>query len=308
MSIIVSSTTDDQAAVNAAAGIEAPPVEETPKDIAGKPPKPAPEPEIPEEDEEDDDALVPEEEEEGKPEPQPVKKLGGFQRKIAALERDKDYAFRRMIALEDQLRRTAPPQQQQQPQQQQRPANVEPQQSEFSDYDAYQNALIEYRVGQRFEQAQRQAQQQAQERAQQEQYQGWQQNVGRFRNEAPDFDEVLGAVDHIEIPPFLQQALIEDEMGPKLAYELAKNPEAFEKVLQNRSQFGALKALGEFKAGLNGAAKAPPPQRRPVSQAPEPIRPVSKGANGTVTRPLDEMAYQDYKRARERQIKAQRAG
>src|SRR5262245_58660928 len=134
MSIIVSSTTDDQAAVKAAAGIAAPAVEETPtkQDISGRPPK-APEPKPVETPEEEEPAEEGEEEEDDKPQEEAEakpKRLGGFQRKIQSLERDKEYAFRRMIALEDQLRRQQPPQQQ--PQQPQRPAGP-PQQSDFQD-------------------------------------------------------------------------------------------------------------------------------------------------------------------------------
>ena len=170
--------------------------------------------------------------------------------------------------------------------------------------DQYQEALIDYRVNQQLEQRERMYQQRRAAQEIQQAQTAWQDRVGQFKTEAQDFDEVLADVDHIEIKPFFQQALMEDEMGPKLAYELARNPETFEKLARIASPLAAIKALGEFKGSLNG--KTTPP-RKPVSQAPPPIRPVGQGASGTSTVPLDQMDYQSFKRARAKQIAARRA-
>lgn len=303
MSLVISSTTDSQEAVNAAAGIAPPEPEQEVTETAQRPPKAPPEPETdPDEDEyEEGDDLPPAEEEKAPP----PKKVGGFQRKIQKLEQEKDYVYRRLMALEEQVR-TNGHAQQQPPQQQQRPSG-EPKSTDFTDYDEYNSALIDYRVAQKVEALERQRQQQQLAAQREEQVNGWRTRVGQFKSEAHDFDDVLANVDHIEIPPFLQQALIEDDLGPKLAYELARNPDEFEKIAGLTSPLAALKAIGEFKARIT--AKAVPP-RRPVSQAPEPIRPVAaNGAGATVsTKPLDQMSYQDYKRARNRQIAARKNG
>jgi len=284
MALIVSSTTDTQEQVNEAAGVETVEVEEQPQEQAQRPPKVPPEPAEPDEDGEEQ----PDDEQ-----PPAPKKTGGFQRKIERLQQ-------KVAELEMERRYAALHQQAQQPQ---RPANAEPKQEEFADYETYDNARIEYRVAQALNAREKQLEQQRAQQREQEQVQGWHQRVGQFRTEVEDFDDVLGNVDHIEIPKALQQAIIEDELGPKLAYELARQPDHFEKIAK-LSPLGAIKALGEFKASLNAQKAAPP--RKPVSQAPEPIRPIANGANGTVHKSLDQLPLAEYIKFRNKQEAARR--
>ena len=292
MALTVSSTTDDQAAVNAAADIEAPQVEEQ-QESTGRPPKVPPEP--------DPDGYEEEDEENGEDQPEeqppPPARKGGFQRKIERLTRQVEELSERERRLLAGV--------QQPPQQQRPPVDAAPRQEDYPDYDAWDNARIEYRVAQALESRERQAAQQRIAQEQAEQVQGWHSRVGQFKQQTEDFDDVLESVDHIQIPRPLQMAIMEDEMGPRLAYELARNPEAFARIAKLPSPLAAIKALGEFKAGIT-TAKAAPPQRKPVSNAPEPIRPVANGASGMVQKPLDQLSLPDYIRVRNKQESARR--
>ena len=101
-----------------------------------------------------------------------------------------------------------------------------------------------------------------------------------------------------------------DALGPKLAYELARKPEDFARIA-SLDPVGALTALGEFKARLEPAKTAAPQQQhqngvKPVSRAPNPIRPVGQGAGATSTVSPDQMPLGDYIRWRERSLKAAR--
>lgn len=288
MALTVSSTTDDQSAVNAAAGIEAPEVEER-QETAQRPPKVPPEPEPDPDEYEEEDEENGEEQVEEQP-PPPAKKTGGFQRKIERLTRQVQELSERERRLLAGV-------------QQQPPVDRAPRPEDFpDDYEAYDNARIEYRVAQALESRERQFHQQRLAQEQAQQIQDWHTRVGQFKATTEDFDDVLETVDHIEIPRPLQQAIMEDELGPRLAYELARNPERFEKIAR-LSPVGAIKALGEFKAGLN-TAKAAPPQRKPVSNAPEPIRPVANGSSGTAHKPLDQLPLSEYIRVRNKQESA----
>lgn len=303
MSLVVSSTTDTQEQVNAAAGIappEAPPA--PPAEDAGKP-APEYEPEA----EDDGEEETPEgEQPEAKPEdtqPKP-KRAGGFQRRIERLEREKEFYALRLQEIEHRARagQAPPPPQQQERQQPDGP----PRQDQFESYEDWIDKLTDYKL----EQAQRKQaaaeQQRAMAAAQQETLSGWQKNVGQFRNQVEDFEEVLASVDHVNLNPVLQQAILRDAKGPQLAYELARQPEKFAEIAA-LDPLGALTALGEFKAGL--AAKQAPPAAaaaKPVSRAPAPIRPVGQGAS-TSTVPPDQLPYRDYVKWRERNIAAARA-
>jgi hypothetical protein len=302
MSLVVSSTTDSQEAVNAAAGIEteAPAVEQEQAVKAPPPPKTAEPDEAEEETEEEGDG----EEKEGEEEPAKPKRTGGFQRKIERLVRENEYLARRFheLSYQQQQRPQQPPQQPQQ----QPVADGRPRQDQFDSYDEYLDKLTDWKLEARLQQEHTAQQQRQQAAQQQERLTGWQQRVGQFKSEAPDFEDVLESVDHINLTPVLQQAIMSDALGPKLAYELARRPEDFARIA-SLDPVGALTALGEFKARLEPAKTAAPSNGvKPVSRAPNPIRPVGNGAGATSTVPMDQMPLGDYIRARERQIKAAR--
>jgi hypothetical protein len=303
MSLVVSSTTDSQEAVNAAAGIEteAPAEQQEQAVKAPAPAKPAEPDEAEEETEEEGDG---EEEKEGDEEPAKPKRTGGFQRKIERLVRENEYLARRFHELSYQQQQR-PPQQPQQPQPQP-VADGRPRQDQFDSYDEYLDKLTDWKLEARLQQEHAVQQQRHQAAQQQERLTGWQQRVGQFKSEAPDFEDVLESVDHINLTPVLQQAIMADALGPKLAYELARRPEDFARIA-SLDPVGALTALGEFKARLEPAKTAAPSSGvKPVSRAPNPIRPVGNGAGATSTVPMDQLPLGDYIRARERQIKAAR--
>lgn len=305
MSLIVSSTTDSQAEVDAAAGLEPQPVEEQEQqqpEAAEPKPKQPPKSVPPDEEEEEPGEETPPEEE-----GQPVRARGrgGFQRKIERLQRANDYLAQRNQELDQYLRyghQQPPPPQPQQPAQPH--SNGRPHQDQFQSYEEFTEALTDWKVEQAMQKRTEQERQQAAAYAQQQQVSSWHERVGSFRSEAPDFDEVLADVDHIQVPQVLQQALMRDKDGPKLAYELARQPEKFAE-LARLDPLAQLTALGELKASLHHAAAqaAPPPRPKAVSQAPAPIRPVGQGAAAS-TVPYDQLPYRDYARRRNADIKA----
>lgn len=301
MSLVISSTTDDQAAVNAAAGIVEEPAEETtqsPESV--RPPKP-PEPiETPDEEEEGDEEEG--EESEGEGEPQPVKKkLGGWQRKIAKLEEANSYAYRKLAQLEDQLK----------PKQEAPGPPPRPKLEDFPDnYDAYIEALADWKTDRKLEVKEaenlKRAREWQQQEAQRVTQETWQTRTQEFRSKVKDFDAVLESADDIQLPPAIQQSLLSYEHGPRLAYELARNRPQLEKIAALSNPLDALRELGRFEASLTAGAPPRIETRKPYQAPPEPIRPVGKGSNGNVRVPLDQMDYQDFKRARNADIKARR--
>jgi hypothetical protein len=301
MSLVVSSTTDSQEAVNAAAGIEEAPAVEQEQAVKTPPPPKTVEPdEAEEETEEEGDG---EEEKEGDEPPKP-KRTGGFQRKIERLVRENEYLARRFHELAQQQRQQPPPPQQ--PQQQPVVADGRPRQDQFDSYDEYLDKLTDWKLEARLQQEHTAQQQRQQAAQQQERLTGWQQRVGQFKAKVPDFEDVLESVEHIGLTTVLRDALFADPLGPELAYELARKPDDFARIV-NLDPLAALTALGEFKARLEPAKTAAPSNGvKPVSRAPNPIRPVGNGAGATSTVPMDQMPLGDYIRARERQIKAAR--
>ncbi len=296
MSLVVSSTTDSQEAVNAAAGIEAPPEEQAQKPV----PVPLEDPDTEEEEPEE-----PDEEDSDKPAAEQKKPKGGFQRKIERLQAQNEQREQRIRELEaerasfDRERRGVQPPQ---------PPGPPKAEDYPNDYEAYNRAVIRYEARQEIEQelkARVEAQrQQAEQKAQAEIDQRWRQGVSAMQKQVTDYEDTLDSVSHIILPPWIEAAIKRDPNGAHLAYELARHPEEFQRIVEIPNPLEAISALGEFRGSIKSQAAAP---RKVASDAPAPIRPVGQSASGTrVTRNLDELSYQDYKRAREREIKARK--
>lgn len=281
MSIIVSSTTDSQEAVNRAAGIDATPT--TPQPDAAAPEQPAEEePEEPDQEEE------PDEQEEPDTAAKPKRK-GGFQKKIERLEAQNE-ELQRMLMRGYQPQQMPP----------QEPQYTRPKPNVGSDeYTQSIDDAIQWHIEQREAQMMRAAQQMQQH----QQMETWYARNDEFREQVKDYDDVLATTRHIIIQPDLQDALMQSENGPRLAYELARNPKELARI-NSLPPLAAYRALGRFEAALDAPAKTSQVSKAP----PEPIRPVGRGA-ATATAdntPLDELPYQEYKRKREKEIAARR--
>ena len=301
MSITISSTTDSQAEVNAAAGIEA--VEETKAPPAENTPRP-PE-EDPDQDPDDDDGD--EEEQPEKPEQPPVpKKKGGWLRKIEALERDRGYMARYIEQMEQALaqQRAGAPQQQNGHQPQQAP-DGRPSQEQFETYEAYVDALTDYKVDQRLKTEREKYAAWMQQQQEEQALAGFQQRSAEYNSKvAPDYFETMRSVEHIPVSHYLKAELFESEMGTAVAYELAKHPEELARITRLADRARVAREIGRIEARLQSRETPETPRIMP-SKAPAPIRPVGQGANGNLSsKPLDELPLPDYIRAREKQIAA----
>lgn len=313
MSLTVSSTTDTQADVERAAGLEpseapaaeatatpaeAPPAEDAKPAKIVEPEEPTFDPDKPEEGEEGDEeeGEKPEEEDKAKP-----RKPGRYERRIDRLEQQLAYE-RRIRELEAQVAgRTQPAQQQQQPRQ---PVVPKPVQQPDETWEDYNDRVMDWKVEERL--ARMNAEQQAAQAREQSQAQAaqWNERVNAYKAQKRDYDETLASADHIMVPPAMQQAIMTSDNGPALVYALAQDHKELERLVK-LEPLAAVRELGRLEAKITATQANPSAQRAAVSQAPEPIRPVGQGA-ATSTKPLDEMDFQEYKRAREKAIAARR--
>ena len=288
MSIVIASSTDTQAQVNEAAGITSgtpvPSPEQAPSEVSEPEQPDDSEPSEDEPDEQDDSA-------ERKP-----RRSVSAQQRIARLTRDKYQLAGRLQELERRLTEGRPASRQDQPTPETaQPPAGKPRQEDFpNDYDSYIEALTDWKAAQAYHQMQRE--QHAARMAEQEtsQLQAWRGNLQKYRAETPDFEAVMQGAEDITIPPYLQKEIMSYEEGPALAYELAKNPEALERIV-SLPPAAALRELGRFEARTSIGQRKPPSPA--VSKAPEPISPVGRGSSVSTKDP-GEMNFQDYKRWR----------
>jgi hypothetical protein len=105
----------------------------------------------------------------------------------------------------------------------------------------------------------------------------WADRVKAAKSEIPDFDDMVGSAD-VTVSNEVRDAIFESEVGPRILYHLAENPEIATK-LQGMTLTSALRHIGKLEAQFEKIE----PQIKPVvgkSKAPSPINPIRSAANG----------------------------
>lgn len=184
-----------------------------------------------------------------------------------------------------------------------------PEQGNFENYEEYQEALVDWKVSQRLdthekERAER-VEQQRQTDSQRQVVAAHEARIDAFRTENPDFDAtVVEANGNLPITQPMVDTIYNSEHGPALMYHLCQNPEECDRIAQMHP-LAAIKEMGRLEMQLEVATHPGPTHvAEPVTKAPRPIKPVGGGATAS-TVPLDQMSYQDFKRAREKHLDTQ---
>lgn len=137
--------------------------------------------------------------------------------------------------------------------------------------------------------------------------------VNTFKEEHPDWDEVVGEAE-ISIPVVAGNAIKQLENGPAVVYFLASNPKAAQKISEMPPVL-AVAEIGRIAARLEKApAEETPtnntsiknPDRQPVvSKAPAPITPLKGGNHKVITKDLNDpdLSFSEWRKIRDEQAK-----
>jgi hypothetical protein len=150
----------------------------------------------------------------------------------------------------------------------------EPKPEQFSDMYEYAKALTDYRVEQRLQEEKVKESQAKAEAERQKVINTWADRVKSAKAEMPDFEDMVGSAD-VVVSNEVRDAIFESEVGPRILYHLAENPEIAEK-LQSLTVTGALRAIGKLEAQFEKIEAKPVAK----SKAPAPINPIKSAANG----------------------------
>ena len=154
-------------------------------------------------------------------------------------------------------------------------AETEPLPEQFSDMYEYAKALTDYRVEQRL-QEEKQKEVQAKAAAEHAKLiDAWGQRVKAAKVEMPDFDDMVNSTD-VTVSNEVRDAIFESDVGPRILYHLAENPDFAEK-LQGMTLTAALRAIGRLEAQYEKTDAKPVVGK---SKAPAPINPIRSAANG----------------------------
>jgi len=172
----------------------------------------------------------------------------------------------------------------------------EPQPSQFRDAYEYAKALAEFTAEKALKERDRQEAERKDQEARMKVMETWQQRLKEAKADMPDFDDMVGSAD-VVISDQVRDAIFESEVGPRIVYHLAENPEVAEK-LKNMTTGAALREIGKLEARFERKAEESRQPAATKSKAPAPISPLR--GTGTVSdlADPDKMSYAQWKAAR----------
>lgn len=214
-------------------------------------------------------------------------------------ERDRDY-WRELALRQAEAKQQAQPEAQVQPQPPQKPRE-----GDYETYEAYVEAVAEYKAEMKFEELRRREHEQYQAYQRQQRQADAQQEFqskattflakkDAFAAGISDYDE-LTTDPSLPINPVMRDCVIESDLGPQIVYWLAKNRDEAVRISQ-MSPLAAAREIGRIEQRL-GSVK--PPGKKTTS-APEPINPIGGGVS-TVHKKPEEMTNKEYWAWRDKQ-------
>lgn len=219
-------------------------------------------------------------EEDPTPEPkEDDKKPNQLQARIDKLTRERHEAERKAQFYEEALKAAQSPQEK---------SPEKPARADFNDDDAYIEALTDYKASQAAEKAVAKVSQAQAENAQAQAArtvaQTYAERAKAFEAATADFNDVMQAADQIRVSAAARDAILESDLGPQLAYHLAKHPDIAEK-LGSMSPLAQVRELGRIEERLTTTKPTVA-----TSKAPAPITP-TRGTGGQFAR--DEASMKD---------------
>ena len=235
------------------------------------------------------------EESESKP-----KKKGGVQKRIDKLtkrasESEREATFWKSKALEAEALKAQP-----KTETPKRDQTGEPDVNDFETHREYLDALIDFRADAKLSDRDAKSQAEKLKTEFQSRVKTHVEKVKEFAKTHADFNEVLAEVEDFPMSIAVQDAILDG--GPEMHYELAKNPELLEK-LNSMGFAAAQREIGRIEERL-AVRKTQKTEKKLESKAPAPIKAVGSNSSGTVKKSLDEMSYDEFKKAREEQLRA----
>lgn len=175
-----------------------------------------------------------------------------------------------------------------------------PKASEFETPDAYLDARIDWEVEQRMvklrEESSRETKTQRDERRRQENAADLVQRLKQGAKEIPDYEQVTGDAEDVEISDVMARAIAESDIPARLNYHLCANPEEADRISKLPPTRQAIE-IGKLEDKLKAAPKP--------TNTPAPIRP--NGANGSIEPDPSKMSYEKWLEWRETNLQKQSA-
>lgn len=168
----------------------------------------------------------------------------------------------------------------------------------FETHEAYMDALTDWKLEKKLAEKESVQRQREIKNEQGKIFDTHIKRVEEFKSQRPDFIEVIEEVEDVNIPPAVQELILNSDQGPALMYELAKAPDELARIC-SLSPLAAAREMGKLEAKLS--QKESPQIKK--TKAPPPIKPVGAKSSASIQKDPEQMSYQEFKRWREENLK-----
>lgn len=185
-------------------------------------------------------------------------------------------------------------------------ADAKPKAEDFDSYDAFVDALTDWKLEQRTQQSKPDEDMPAPQMSPEETA-----SIKEFYEEGTDayedFAEVVGNP-KLQISTQMATLFMESDNGPDIAYYLGQHPDESAKIAELDNPVQIARALGRIEAKLEQreekaeTPEAPAKPSKASSKAPEPIEPID-GAGKTGDGSLEDMSFSEYEKRRVKQLR-----
>lgn len=160
--------------------------------------------------------------------------------------------------------------------------NSKPLPSQFNDAFEYAEALADYSAARALKQRDQQDAERKASEARDQVLTTWSQKLDAAKADLPDFDAMVESAD-VSVPDYIRDSIIESDVGPKILYHLAENPD-FAKSLAAMPAIKALRELGKLEAKFEVDTPKTEAKAASRSKAPDPITPIKGRSSAADTK------------------------
>ena len=160
--------------------------------------------------------------------------------------------------------------------------DAKPQPHQFNDAFEYAEALAEYTAEKALQDRERAEEERKAAEARSKQIEAWNKRQADYMAELPDYQDMIESSD-VKVSDPIRDAIIDSEVGPRILYHLAENPEFADKI-NGMSVISALREIGKLEAKFEKSKEAETEKPKAVakkSNAPEPIKPLKASSAAT---------------------------
>jgi hypothetical protein len=183
-----------------------------------------------------------------------------------------------------------------------------PKQEDFENYDAYLEAVVDWKADQKIEQREAQNRKRDEDRQATEEQrttaQRYAESADKARAKYDDFDDVVSDP-KLPVPPHVAAIVANAEDPGELAYWLGTNPQEARRIAALSPPKAAME-LGRIESTLAPQAKPREKPKIPETKAPPPTKTVPQGNARPSARRLEGLPQDDYYARRTAQLKSGR--